>query len=81
MESLNEDFQAALLIYDEGILGNDQDLANAVWRRFFVKTPDPDYEKIETLVRYIRRTMSVLDNTDLKSLLSKQIKWLPLKES
>jgi hypothetical protein len=43
-------FQAALLIYDLGILGNDRDLSNAVWRRFFL-TEEPDFEKIALLVR------------------------------
>ena len=28
-----EEFQAALFIYDEGLLGNDMMLANALWRR------------------------------------------------
>merc|ERR1712026_24657 len=31
-----EEFQASLFIYDEGLLGNDMQLANALWRRFFL---------------------------------------------
>ena len=29
-----EEFQAALFIYDEGLLGTDMQLANALWRRY-----------------------------------------------
>ena len=28
-----EEFQAALFIYDEGLVGNDMEMANALWRR------------------------------------------------
>merc|ERR1711976_629578 len=34
--SVAEEFQASLFIYDEGLLGNDLQLANALWRRFFL---------------------------------------------
>ena len=33
ISSVAEEFQAALFIYDEGLLGNDMQLANALWRR------------------------------------------------
>ena len=33
ISSVAEEFQAALFIYDEGLLGNDVQLANALWRR------------------------------------------------
>ena len=29
--------QASLFIYDEGLIGGDKELANALWRRFFSK--------------------------------------------
>ena len=31
--SIAEEFQAALFIYDEGLVGNDMQMANALWRR------------------------------------------------
>jgi len=31
--SVAEEFQAALFIYDEGLVGNDMEMANALWRR------------------------------------------------
>ena len=67
--------QAALLIYDLGILGDDKDLSNAVWRRFFLAS-DPDFEKIEILVRYIRRNMALLDSLSLDDLITKSdVRW------
>ena len=33
---LHDHTQAALFVYDEGLLGSDIQLANALWRRFFL---------------------------------------------
>ena len=72
-------FKAALLIYDLGILGNDKELANAVWRRFFLRD-EPDFEKIEILVKYIRRNMALLDSISLEDLiLNSTVKWHKLE--
>jgi len=78
---ISEQFNAALLIYDEGMLGDDKALANAIWRRFFLCRADPDAEKLEMLVSYVRRTLSLLDDVPLNQLVVKQdFRWLPLKE-
>lgn len=84
---IGEEFQAALFIYDEGLVGDDKDLANALWRRFFlsqleedllllgddVKDEDflPDPEKIEKLVSYVRRTIKMLEDADTHLLFEK----------
>jgi cytochrome b pre-mRNA-processing protein 3 len=85
---ISEEFQAALFVYDEGLLGSDQELANALWRRFFLSMRDseekqvPDMEKVALLVDYVRRTMATLDNTDAVTLLMKgQVSWVPLNET
>lgn len=64
------DFQAALIIYDLGILGDDKELANSLWRRFFLLADRPDPTKIELLVRYVRQTMAALDRVSLDTLLT-----------
>ncbi len=74
-------FQAAVAIYDEGILGDDMALANALWRRFFLCREGIDAEHLELLVKYVRRTMSALDHVTLTDLVvTGKIKWLPLVE-
>jgi len=79
---ISEQFQASLFVYDEGIVGNDIQLANALWRRFFLcmreveegsesgLTPDP--EKLELLVRYVRKTASYLDSKDGADIIVRQ---------
>ena len=70
-------------MYDEGIVGSDIQLANALWRRFFLSMREveegsedgqllPDPEKLELLVRYVRRTASYLDSKDATEIIVKQ---------
>ena len=72
-------FQLAMIIYDLGLAGSDIDLANSVWRRFFLGMEDPDVEKIELLVKYIRKTVASMDRIKLEDLFSMEpdsaIKW------
>jgi len=79
-----EEFQAALFIYDEGLVGDDMKLANALWRRFFLcmhevddnEAPQPDPEKLLLLVNYVRRVAQYLDKMDSIDLIVKNdIKW------
>jgi len=78
---IGEQFNAALFIYDEGVLGDDIALANAIWRRLLMCRPDPDAEKLEMLVRYVRRTLSLLDNLSLnKIVVENDFKWVPLND-
>lgn len=51
---LSEQFQAALITYDEGLLLDDKVLAAALWRRFFEMNCD-NYVHIEILVKYVRQ--------------------------
>lgn len=51
-------FNAAIIGYDEGLLGNDCILAGAVWRRILqMECENP--EIVENLVRYIRKSVSI----------------------
>ena len=57
-----------MLIYDLGLAGSDVDLANSMWRRFFLAKDDPDVQKIELLVKYVRKTVASLDQIKLEDL-------------
>jgi len=87
--AIAEEFQAALFIYDEGLVGNDMQLANALWRRFFLSMKEveadssqlPDPEKILLLVNYVRRVANYLDKADAVDIIvSTKIEWPPLIE-
>ena len=57
-----------MLIYDLGLAGSDVDLANSLWRRFFLGEDNPNVEKIELLVKYVRKTVASLDQISLDDL-------------
>jgi len=57
-----------MLVYDLGLAGSDVDLANSIWRRFFLGKEDPDVEKIELLVKYVRKTVASLDQINIEDL-------------
>ena len=57
-----------MLIYDIGLAGSDVDLANSIWRRFLLGKDDPDVEKMELLVKYVRKTVASLDQIKLDDL-------------
>jgi len=87
--AIAEEFQAALFIYDEGILGNDIQLSNALWRRFFVSMREarddelsvPDPEQLLLLVKYVRLVASYLDKMDATEIIVKNnISWPRLDE-
>lgn len=59
IQQLSQQFQAALITYDEGISGDDTVLAGALWRRFFEMDCD-NYEHLEQMVRYVRFQVSWL---------------------
>jgi len=80
---LAEEFQTALVVYDVGALGDDMALANSVWKRFFLGDEDVDPQRVETLVKYIRLTMSNLDRINTDDLFKGDVDqpaltWLPI---
>jgi len=90
-----QEFQASLFIYDEGLIGDDMQLANALWRRFFLSmkeneeeeldSPDsqqlPDPEQLLLLVNYVRRVSNYLDTIDAVDIIvTNNIKWPELVE-
>ncbi|TMW51684.1 hypothetical protein DOY81_003230 [Sarcophaga bullata] len=78
IEELSEQFQAALIAYDEGVMSEDRILAAALWRRFFEMNCN-DYERIERLVKYVRRQVLMLDNLTKQDFLIKpKIPWQDL---
>lgn len=80
IEILSEQFQAALISYDEGLWFDDKALANALWRRFF-NSECSDFTQLEKLVKYVRRTAQLLDETRREQLISSpKINWISLNE-
>ncbi|KAM7355043.1 ubiquinol-cytochrome c reductase complex assembly factor 1 [Cochliomyia hominivorax] len=78
IEELSEQFQAALIAYDEGIMSEDRVMAAALWRRFF-EMNCVDYERIERLVKYVRTQVQMLDNLPRQDFLIKpKIPWQDL---
>ncbi|XP_059614314.1 ubiquinol-cytochrome-c reductase complex assembly factor 1 [Phlebotomus argentipes] len=73
--ALAEQFQAALINYDEGLMGDDKVLAGALWRRFFEKEC-PSFEMLEALVKYVRENVRELDSLSHDDFVQKQrIQW------
>ncbi|XP_052749246.1 ubiquinol-cytochrome-c reductase complex assembly factor 1 isoform X2 [Galleria mellonella] len=68
---LSEQFQAALVAYDEG-LSDDRVLAAAIWRRFYSLSGDAKAEHVEKIVNFIRHQISLLDKIP-----SQDLKWKP----
>ncbi|XP_031621125.1 ubiquinol-cytochrome-c reductase complex assembly factor 1 [Contarinia nasturtii] len=77
---LSDQFQYAIVAYDEGLATDDQQLASAIWVRFFESNCD-NYEHIELLIKYIRYNVAQFDKLDTKDFLYKQnFEWPSLKD-
>lgn len=80
IQILSEQFQATLISYDEGLWFDDKTLASALWRRF-LESDCSDFTKIEKLVRYVRRSALMLDNTSRFELINRpKINWVALND-
>lgn len=54
---LSEQFQAALIAYDEGLQSDDIVLAGALWRRFY-QMDHLHVHKLEKLLKFVRMQVS-----------------------
>lgn len=78
IQILSQQFQAALITYDEGIQADDKILAGALWRRFFEKKCE-SYVHLEKLVQYVRIQVRMLDDIGRENFISNpKIMWSPL---
>ncbi|KMQ93488.1 ubiquinol-cytochrome c reductase complex chaperone cbp3-like protein [Lasius niger] len=60
IKELSEQFNAAIIGYDEGIQSDDKVLAGALWRRFFyLECNNPEH--VETLLIYVRKQICLFD--------------------
>jgi len=67
------------LYMDEGILGNDKKLANAVWLTLFRETHDVSHDKLALMVEYVRKNIHHHDKLDNNSFLATgYISFMPL---
>lgn len=69
---LSQQFQAALITYDDGLMHDDKSLATSLWVRLFDRRCE-NYEHLEILVEYVRRQMQMLDNIREEELLSRPV--------
>jgi len=58
----NQSYLGSFVAYDEGITSNDQILAGALLRNFF--TFNAKATQLATMVQYIRREMSAINETN-----------------
>ncbi|XP_036758360.2 ubiquinol-cytochrome-c reductase complex assembly factor 1 isoform X1 [Manis pentadactyla] len=80
MMFMTNNFYAAILGYDEGILSDDHGLAAALWRTFFNHECE-DPRQLELLVEYVRKQMQYLDSMNGEDLLlTGEVSWRPLVE-
>ncbi|XP_013870750.1 ubiquinol-cytochrome c reductase complex assembly factor 1 [Austrofundulus limnaeus] len=80
MKTMTENFYAAMLGYDEGILSDDRVLAAALWRNLFCcQCEEP--QQLELLVEYVRKQMQFIDSLNGEDLLlTGEVQWRPLVE-
>ncbi|KAK7090156.1 ubiquinol-cytochrome-c reductase complex assembly factor 1-like [Littorina saxatilis] len=73
-------FHASLFSYDEGLLGDDKELAGGLWRVFFEMNHDLDPHKLELLVAYVRKQVAHIDSQTEESILGRGfVTFLPLR--
>ncbi|KAJ8679744.1 hypothetical protein QAD02_015531 [Eretmocerus hayati] len=78
---LSDQFKAALIGYDEGIMSDDTYLANSLWQRFF-KMENVDPRKIEKLVHYMRQQVDDLSRVRMSEIFCDEpnIDWIRVKD-
>ncbi|XP_046374684.2 ubiquinol-cytochrome-c reductase complex assembly factor 1-like [Haliotis rufescens] len=64
IKDLGGAFYAALFSYDEGILGDDRELAGAVWRILFEREQDKEAHQLALMVEYVRKQVHHMDQQD-----------------
>ncbi|XP_065288747.1 ubiquinol-cytochrome-c reductase complex assembly factor 1 [Dermacentor albipictus] len=75
---LSDHFNAMLLLYDEGLQGDDKALASALWR-VFLMCEGREPVALETLVHYVRKQIHMLDKMTLDQFIAEHsISWTPL---
>lgn len=80
IRQLSEQFQAALIAYDEGLQSDDITLAGAIWRRLY-QQQEANPEHLDCMVKYIRKQVRYLDNISHDELFSqKKINWEALQK-
>ncbi|BFZ11162.1 hypothetical protein BsWGS_14201 [Bradybaena similaris] len=69
----------SILYYDEGLLGSDKQLANALWVQLFAMDPNVEAEQLELMVKYVRKQVYHHDRLDPLLLMKPgYISFLPL---
>lgn len=78
MADLHDHFNAMLMLYDEGLQGDDKALASALWR-VILMCEGGDPVALEALVHYVRKQVNMLDKMTLDEFIrERNISWTPL---
>lgn len=77
---LSQQFQAAIVNYDEGIMSDDKVLAAALWRRFFgLECNNPEH--LEKLLIYVRKQVTLMEAISSNEVTKmRQYKWTDLTD-
>lgn len=77
---LSQQFNAAVIGYDEGIMSDDKVLAGALWRRFFcLECNNPEH--LERLLIYVRKQTGILDRIPSEKVFHRSmVQWIDLEE-
>ncbi|KAK3774851.1 hypothetical protein RRG08_008401 [Elysia crispata] len=79
MQSFYSSMILSTLYYDEGLIGSDKQLANALWISLYRMSEDVDPEKLDLMVAYVRKQVYFHDQLDAEALmLPGYIPFLPL---
>jgi cytochrome b pre-mRNA-processing protein 3 len=69
----------SIMYYDEGLIGSDKLLANALWVQLFSMDPAVDADKLELMVKYVRKQVHHHDQLEHSAILKPGfISFLPL---
>ncbi|GFR70501.1 ubiquinol-cytochrome c reductase complex chaperone [Elysia marginata] len=69
MESFYSSMILSTLYCDEGLIGSDKQLANALWITLFGMKEDIDPEKLELMVTYVRKQVHYHDQLDADTIM------------
>nr|ACO13025.1 Ubiquinol-cytochrome c reductase complex chaperone CBP3 homolog [Lepeophtheirus salmonis] len=80
LSGLSNQLRIAFLLYDDGVLGSDIRLANALWEGFFNKRDDISVEQLSRMVEYVRQNLLMLEKLESSNIAIKQnFSWTSIK--
>ncbi|GFN92470.1 ubiquinol-cytochrome-c reductase complex assembly factor 1 [Plakobranchus ocellatus] len=69
MQTFYNSMILSTMYYDEGLIGSDKQLANALWISLYGMSKDVDPEKLELMVAYVRKQVYFHDQLDAETIM------------